>query len=248
MRVSGVLTVFALAVSVAAAADMPSGESLLQRYIEKSGGEEAYAKAKTMAMTGTVTIAGANITGAVSIYEQGEKSYMAIDIAAVGKIESGYDGDTAWENSVLQGARILEGEEKIEAKRGAALSSTVIAWRDVYKEANTTGSEDVNGKPAWKVEMIAKEGRPETFFFDKDSGLLVRTTATRSTPLGDIPSDTALSDYRPVDGILTPFTITENAMNQSMVLHFNNVSYNVSLPKNRFDLPDAVKALLSKKK
>lgn len=248
MRLSGVLTVVAFAACVAPAADLPSGESLLQRYVEKSGGAEAYAKAKNMAMAGNVTVTGSNISGAVTIYEQGEKSYMSVDIAGVGKIESGYDGQTAWENSLLQGARILDGEEKIEAKRGAALSATIVAWRDVYRDAHTLGAEDVDGKPAWKVEMTAKEGRPETFFFDQDSGLLVRTTAVRSTPLGDIPSETTMSDFRVVNGILTPFTLTEKAMNQNMVMHFTNVAYNASIPKDRFDLPDAVRALASKKK
>ena len=59
---------------------MPSGESLLQRYIDRSGGAEAYAKAKNMAMSGTVEMPAQNITGTVAIFEEGEKSYTAMDI------------------------------------------------------------------------------------------------------------------------------------------------------------------------
>ena len=33
--------------------------------------------------------------------------------------------------------------------------------------------------------------------------------------------------------------MTETAMNQSIVMHFSNISYNVPLPKDRFDLPAA---------
>lgn len=242
-----VFAVLALAAALAPAADMPTGASLLDGYIQKTGGAQAYANAKNTVMTGTVSVAGANITGNVSIYEEGEKSYTSIDIAGIGKIEEGYDGQTAWENSILQGPRILDGDEKIEVKRASKLA-LISEWREVYKEARTVGLEDVDGKPAWKVEMTPTEGRPETFFFDRDSGLLVRISAVHSTQLGDIASDATMSDFRAVSGILTPFTLTENAMNQHMVMRFSNIAYNVTLPRDRFDLPEAIKELASKKK
>src|SRR5215472_3309551 len=193
MRLFQLSAALALTTALVYAADMPSGASLIDRYIEKSGGAAAYAKAKTMMMTGTVTVEGANISGSVSIYQEGLKFYQVADIMGVGKIETGFDGETAWENSALQGPRILEGDEKIEARRAATLA-VVSNWRQVFKEARTTGSEDVDGKPAWKVEMIAKEGKPETFYFDKDSGLLVKTTSIRTTPLGNIPAESDMSD------------------------------------------------------
>lgn len=242
---SGALLTFA--VSLALAGDMPTGDSLLQRYVDRSGGAEAYAKAKNMSMTGTVEIEGRNISGEVTIFEEGEKSWTAMEFAGIGKIEEGFDGETAWENSALQGPRILEGEEKITAKRAATLA-LITTWRDVYKEARTTGSEDVNGKPAWKVEMTPKEGRPETFYFDRDSGLLVRTSAVLSSPLGEISTQATMSDFRMVQGILTPFAMTENAMSQSIVMKFNKIAYNVTIPAERFALPAEVKALLEKKK
>src|ERR1700735_1890360 len=94
MRFTGLMTV---AVSLTFAADIPSGESLLQRYIDRSGGAEAYANAKNMSMSGTVEMAGRNISGTVTIFEEGEKSYTAMDFPGIGKVEEGYDGETAWE-------------------------------------------------------------------------------------------------------------------------------------------------------
>jgi hypothetical protein len=242
MRPVSLFLVLTSAASLVYAADMPSGASLLDRYIEKSGGAAAYAKAKTTMMTGTVTVAGANISGNVSIYQEGLKFYQLVEIAGIGKIEGGFDGETAWENSALQGPRILEGDEKIEAKRAATLA-VVSNWRQVFKEARTVGSEDVDGKTAWKVEMTAREGKPETFFFDKDSGLLVKTSSVRTTPLGDIPAETDMTDFRPVEGIITPFTMTEKAMNQTMVLKFSAIAYNSDMPKDRFAVPPEIKAL-----
>lgn len=241
-----VAAVFAIAVSSVVAADTPTGASLLQRYIDRSGGAEAYAKAKNMTMSGTVEMPAQNITGTVTIFEEGKKAYTAMEFAGIGKIEEGFDGDTAWENSALQGPRILVGDEKISAERAATLS-LITSWRDVYKDAHTIGSEDVGGKAAWKVEMTPKEGKPETFFFDKETGLLVRIAAVVSTPLGDISTEATMSDFRPVNGILTPFAMTEKAMSQNIVMRFKDVAYNIAMPKDRFDLPGPVKELAARK-
>jgi hypothetical protein len=243
---SAVLAAFCVGALVTAA-DLPAGDSLLQKYIDRSGGAEAYAKAKNMSMAGTVEMPAQNIKGTVTIYEEGEKSYTAMEFAGIGKIEEGYDGATAWENSALQGPRILEGDEKISAKRAATLG-LMRSWRDQYKSARTIGPDVVDGKAAWKVEMTPKEGRPETFYFDQDSGLLVRISAVFSTPLGDISTQSTMSDYRRVDGILTPFQMAENAMNQNIVMKFSNISYNVTMAQNQFELPAPVKELAEKKK
>jgi len=96
--------------------------------------------------------------------------------------------------------------------------------------------------------MIAKEGKPETFFFDRDSGLLVRISGVHTTPLGDVSAESTMSDFRPINGILTPFALTEKAMSQTIVMRFTSISYNAALPKDRFDLPAPVKALASRKK
>src|ERR1700722_14746243 len=206
-----VYTFLLLALSLALAADTPSGESLLQRYIDKSGGAQAYANAKNMSMSGTVEMTGGNISGTVTIFEEGTKSYTAMDFPGIGKVEEGFDGETAWEDSALEGPRILEGDEKAAAKRAATLA-LITSWRKVYKDAHTAGEADVEGKPAWKVEMTPREGKPETFFFDKESSLLVRLLAVVSSPLGEIVGGVTLSHYRAVDGIQTPFTMTQGAM------------------------------------
>jgi zinc protease len=229
------------------AADLPSADKLLQLSLERSGGAQAIAKAKNAVMTGTVEMAGHNITGPVELYQDGSKSYTVMNLPGIGKMEEGFDGETAWEMNALQGARIKDGEEKANIERSSNIS-VLSSWRDYYKQAKTIGSEDVEGKPAWKVEMTPKEGKPEMFYFDKDTMLLVRTTATVATPLGEIPVEAMMGDYRVVDGIKTPFTMTEKAMSQVIVMKFDKVQYNVPIAADRFDLPPAVKALAAKRK
>ena len=230
-----------------AAADLPSGESLIQRFIERSGGVAAYAKARNAQMSGTVEIEGRNISGKVEMVEEGDKSWTGLELPGIGKIEQGFDGETAWESNPIQGSRLIEGDEKSALKRSSGFA-LIHSWKDEYSAARTVGEEDFHGKPAWRVEMTPKDGKPETFHFDKESSLLVGMSATVSTPLGDIAADVTLSDYRAVDGIQTPFTMTQGAMGQVIVMHFDRIAYNAAVPKDRFALPPEVKALVAKKK
>jgi hypothetical protein len=232
---------------VATPADLPSAETLLQHYVERSGGADAWAKARNSRTTGTVEIAGRSITGTVEVVEEGVKSLTAIDLAGIGKIEQGFDGETAWERNAIQGARLIDGDEKNALKRSSAFA-LANSWKDEYSGARTLGEENLDGKPAWKVEMTPKEGKPETFYFDKESSLLVRMSAVVTTPLGDIAADVTLSDYRAVDGIQTPFTMTQGAMGQTIVMHFDKIVYNATLPKDQFALPAEVQALVAKRK
>ena len=224
------------------AADLPSADSILQQSVERSGGAKAYANAKNAVMSGTVEMVGHNLSGPVIVYQAEKRSYTAIELPGIGKIEEGYDGQTAWEMNALQGARIKEGEEKAIMERAANISP-ISNWRQFYTSVKTLGTEDVDGKPAWKIEMTPRQGKPEVFYFDKGSLLLVRTTATVNTPLGDIPVDAAMSDYRVINGIQTPFRMTQKAMNQTLVMKFDKVTYNAEIPAGTFELPAAVKAL-----
>jgi hypothetical protein len=228
--------------------DMPSGDSLIKRCIESEGGTKTIQGAQTEVVTGTVELLGHNLSGPLQIFQQGNKSYTVIELPGIGKMEEGFDGEVAWESNVLQGPRVKDGEELEAAKRDARIS-LLGDWKDFYKSAETVGSEDVNGKPAWKVRMTPIEGKSiEQFFFDRATGLLVKMTQTLPTALGDIPVEMTLGDYREVEGIKTPFLMTQAAMGQNMAMHIDKVTYNTKIPDSRFDLPPDIKAIVAKKK
>ena len=80
-------------VSPAMGADMPSGESLLQHYIDLTGGAQAWAKAKDVARIGVVEMPAQNISGTVSIPTITDTgtgtSKPAIDSHVIGCLVSG---------------------------------------------------------------------------------------------------------------------------------------------------------------
>jgi len=64
-------------------------------------------------MHGSMDITGRGIKGTMTVYQaEPDKNLAVIEIEGIGKIESGSNGEIAWENSVLQGPRIKQGDEK----------------------------------------------------------------------------------------------------------------------------------------
>jgi hypothetical protein len=246
MRQAAVLLLLAPFALLAADESLPKAATILDHYVEATGGKAAYEKRHNEVQHGIVDFAANGIHGALTIYQAApNKTLSVIEIEGVGKVESGSNGEIAWDRSVVQGARIKQGEERTDSLRDGTFNAP-IHWQAIYAKTETIGSETVNGHDCYKVVLSPKEGKPVTQFYDKKSGLILKSMATRTTPMGDISAEIFLEDYRDEGGILMPHKLTNKVAMQQFLITVQSVEVNAELPKDRFDLPDEIKALLPK--
>ena len=104
----------------------------------------------------------------------------------------------------------------------------------------------MSGEDCYKVVMKPSSGEPETRFFSKKSGLLVKMTATMPTQMGPMPMESLLSDYREVQGVKRPFKLGVIAGGQTAEMVFEKWTINTAIPPTVFDLPADVSALVPK--
>src|SRR2546423_3050598 len=203
-----VLTLAACGI-LSAADKLPTGDAILDKYIEVTGGKAAYEKKRTEVSTGVMEFTGKGVKAHMTTYQAApNKSYMVVEIDGIGKMEDGTDGSVVWERSALKGPRLKSGEEKAISLRGAAIQHDV-RWRDYFAKAECTGVEPIDGHICYRVVLTPKEGQPETRYYDKKSYLLVRTNMILKTEMGEIPAEMTVSDYRAVDGVLMPFQLKQ---------------------------------------
>src|ERR1700742_125021 len=89
--------VLAAVAATAAPDDLPKGESILDKYVEVTGGKAAYAKIHREISTGTMTLGAMGIKGQLTAYQaEPNKQLVEINIEGVGKIQEGTNGDVAW--------------------------------------------------------------------------------------------------------------------------------------------------------
>ncbi len=234
----------------AQADDPPKAEEVLDQYVEATGGKAAYEKLKNRVSQGTMEITGAGLKGKV-VARQAAPNKMATDVEfeALGKIKEGTDGTVVWEINPITGDRVIDGDEKAEKLLHNTFNGE-LHWKDMYAKAECTGVEDVNGKPAYKILLTPKPGagKPVTEFYDKASHLQVKGLTTIKSPMGDIEVEMYPSDYKKVDGVLIPHKVTQKMLTQEIVIVMTDIKHNVDLPADTFQIPDAAKALLEKKK
>ena len=225
---------------------LPSPEALMDKYIDATGGKAAYEKRRNEITIGTMEFTGKGIKGTVTAYSDvSNNNYTVIEIEGVGKIEQGVYNGTAWESSAIQGSRIKQGAERDEFLRDATFNSE-IHWRELYPKSETVGAEEVGGSPAYKVVLTPADGKPQTEYFDKKSGLMVKRTATVVNPMGEIPMEMTFTDYKNFGGILRPAKVSQKAMGQEFSITLDDTKTNVEIPKDRFEPPAAVKKLMEK--
>lgn len=227
----------------------PNAVELVEKFIELTGGRNAYQTVKTETLKADVTFKGAGLKGQVITYAaEGGKQYESFDIPGAGKFESGSDGVTAWERSVLLGPRLLPRSVAGGGVLGPA-PDQVLKWTTAFLNVETVSKNDVNGAPCYLVQLApAQEGElATTFCFDIQSGYLTRMTATLKSETGKTPLDMLLSDYRQTGPVKMSHHLETKAAGQPVSLDVTGVVINGPLPDGIFELPKDVRALKAKR-
>jgi len=222
----------------AAEEKLPSAEAVLDKLVEATGGEAAIKKINTRVSKGTYKQGPdkANIT----IYEAApNKSLHIIELPEGQKIEQGTNGEVYWTQSPM-GVQISDKEEAALAARQGDIHLPAT-WRRHYKSAETAGIETVGGNPAYKLIMTPQEGQPDVWYVDQKSNLLLRWDMSAGGGMGLIGM--YYEDYRKVDDVMVPFTQRATSP-MPLAVTFTSVEHNVDIPKERFELPAAVKEAL----
>lgn len=228
----------------AAEPQLPKGETILDNYVKVTGGKAAYDRQNNIVSKSTLDIPKMGMKAAITDYRtRSGKSYTVVEMDGVGKTERGVNDGVVWELSLMAGPVLKEGEEKALMLR-AAFFDAVVGWREIYKQAECVGLEEIEGRPCYKVIMTPNEGPTETRHYDQETGLVAKNELTVKLPMGAIPIELYPSDYREEGGILMAHKIRRLSMGTEMVITIDSVQVNAKFPEGCFALPPEVKALV----
>jgi len=227
------------------AAELPKAETLLDKYVEVTGGRQNYEKRTTEYMTGTVEIPAAGVKGRVEMWGQAPNSRVEVlDIEGVGRLETGTDGTIAWENSAVMGPHLRSGAELRYHLRDAIFNAP-IHWRDIFKKVETTGVEKVEGVDCYRLLLTPVEGKPETWFIDQKTNYVLKMVRTSITTLGEVNGEYLMKDYKDMDGIIMPTLLIQKSSSAEIRLKLETIIPNGKLPKDRFIPPAEIRQLMT---
>lgn len=229
--------------------DLPTAEEVLDKYVEATGGKDAYQKLTNRVSKGRIAIPAQGIEGTIEVM-QAEPGRHLVKLAFedAGTASEGSDGEVAWVIDNSTGPRLIEDEERTIKLRENRFNIETH-WLELYEKAETVGVEDVDGKPCYKVVLTPAVGEPLALYYDKETGLLARLDRVEKTPQGKFNTETYTSDYREVDGVKMPFAsiLRVPSVGFEMTTRVEEVKHNVELPAETFALPDDIKKLQESK-
>src|SRR5688572_20649238 len=160
-------------------AKLPSAEEVLKKYIEATGGAEAYEALKTQHASGTFSMPAMQMEGKFELFqEQPDKFLALVTLPGMGEIQTGLNGKTGWRTDPMQGPRLLEGEELKSLGRDADMQA-VLKPQDHYDSMEVKGIEDVNGEKAYHLVFTPKGGgNAIDAWYSVESGLQLKTSST----------------------------------------------------------------------
>jgi len=247
-RRAGIASFFLLILSAVLAAarqspPLPKAESILDAFVEKSGGRAVFDKIANRRTTATMTMSVLPSPAEVTTYLTKAGPYrVVVNSQAFGTMEFGSDGRTFWEINSISGPKIWEG---LESKRFQFLYSLDLPmrWREVFKKVECTALETVEERPVFKVAAISLEDYPVTYYFDQVSRLLVKIACPMETVAGKSMQEIFQRDYKDINGALFPYIQVRRELGREMTLTFKTVEYNVEIPEGTFALPEAIRKI-----
>ncbi len=247
MKLNRILLLFTAA-GLLTAAELPTAEQVLGRYVEATGGAAAYQGVKSQRTRGSLEFKSMGLKATVQTFiALPGNSATVIELSGMGQIRQGVSNGIAWELSPMQGARIVDGQEKEMMMRMTRLDAP-IRWQELYKNVRVEAIEEFDGISCYKVvSEPVTGGKPETSWYDKETGLLRRSLLTITSPMGEMPLESRMDDYRQVGAFRVPFKITQKAGPQEIETMMDEIEWNVEPPGGQFDLPADIETLVKRK-
>jgi hypothetical protein len=218
------LAVAVFAAGLAAADD--KAEAVVKKAIEATGGAENLKKYKAgkLKMTGELSVLGMDIefTGSMA-FSMPDRYKLAMTAEVMGQkmdIEQVVKGDTVKSTIKIGGMTLPNpgGESEKEELKSAAVLQEAEQLTPLLESTKFTikaeADADVNGKKAAVISVQPKAVKKDfKMFFDKESGLLVKTTHKGKGPGDDgqpkdVEEETYASDYKKVKGLQVPMKLT----------------------------------------
>jgi len=164
--------------------------------------------------------------------------FLIVATTPQGTVRQIVNGD---KGSVMIGANVrnLTPSEASGAKRSFEELFSVVKVK-ISPGMRSAGVQKVGDREAYVVEQIT-DSKTERYYFDSQTGLLLRKITINQTVLVPFPEQIDFEDYRDVDGVKVPFIIRYSAIDtyDSWTRTFTEIKRNAVLGDTLFAIPIA---------
>ena len=196
--------------------------SVLNNYIKAIGGEKKLltVKDRKTVMKGKIQ----NFAFTLTVIQKAPDKYHSFMDAGVMKQTQVFDGKKG-SISAMGRSKVMT-PKQIKNMRITAMLFSVFAYKKDDVKKKLTGMEKINGKDTYKVALTFPSGKNITQYYNVSDGLRVKEVSNLKTLRGNFTQTTEYSNYKKVDGIKYPFTISQQMGPQNITMTVASVEVN----------------------
>ena len=218
--------------------DAETVQQVLDKYVKHAESAEALQAIHSRVVKSVITTPATGVTSnkAVTILFP-NKVLIDTQTTGMGDEIDAFNGKVGWELTDLQGFRILKPSEvpslfsNLSTQADRALSDEAPLRRIV-------GDRVVQGHRTTAIALSTLNGPIGIFYFDKESGRLLRVGSIKQKAMTGVPESTIdYSDFKQVDGIETAFTTTLTTSTLQVITTITSIENNVAIDEDIFDPP-----------
>jgi len=195
------------------AAPLPTVDDIIAKNLQAKGGAAKWQSVKSVKMTGKMTAQGTEMP--LTVYAMRPNFNRQEITMPAGKAIQAFDGTTAWVVNPMLGIetpQAVPGPAAELAKNSADFDGALINYKAKGNDIELVGKEQLEGKDVYHLKVTTKGGPVQHYLLDADSGIELRMSAEVELGSGQKQTlTTAMSNYKQVDGIMIPHTVTQTA-------------------------------------
>ena len=217
----------------------PPADQIIAKYVEAIGGAATLQNIITRLEKGTINISGRNLPIEL-LSKIGGKQLTVIHLPNGDSI-SAYDGTSGWTSLPNRQVREIPPLEVVSAKPEVDLQLP-LHMKQLFNEVKTTAAEKISDRECHVVAGMNSGEIAAKFYFDKESGYLLRILRYTKSPLGLNPTQIDYADFRRLDGLKVPFQETISRPNSRSTVQIDDAKFNVPVDETIFVRPAATPA------
>lgn len=209
-------------------------DPILDKYVAALGGTEAIRKVTSRVEKGTADLGGR--TFPIDIYAQAPDKRASVMHLPNGDSLTVYNGTAGWLSAPGHPIQWMSQGESDVSLLDAELHLP-LRMKEIFTDFRLLAPQTIDGHETAVLQGLREGKPPVNFYFDQQSGLLVRMVRYTETPLGLNPTQIDYADYRDSGGVKISYRWTIARPSGQFTIQIEQVQQNVPVAQEKFAKP-----------
>ncbi|HEY6253793.1 MAG TPA: hypothetical protein VI685_27875 [Candidatus Angelobacter sp.] len=223
-----------------------TADELVDKNLQAKGGLEKIRAIKSMRMTAVLDAGGFK----VDLGQESERPNLlrqTVSLQGMTQVTA-YDGNAGWQIDPFQGRKDPEmvGDEQLRSLvEDADFDGPLVDAQAKGNKIEYIGHDQVDGDDVYKLKVTLKNGDIFYYSLDPDTYIEIQIEKQRYVRGAVRESVTLLGSYKPVNGVMFPFSIVSGPKNNPEAggkVTVQKIEANVTLDDKDFKMPAALES------